>query len=298
MQSVIVHKCSAFLHCIIFKLFLWGVDVVLSKSVFVLRGSASKKHSTQRRRATQRYCAAAGIEGIRPLKTIFAVLSTPSLCLSVSQCWEFFQHDMVGVCHRQIGTGCLLGMVRHDMILAMRNFPKISALLVLLHLSACSDFFDSGDMVYSVPFDAEELVEVKSDVMTAQTTVENFMVQTKQGKNLSTVTIGLFMSNLLGQLGRHDAPLSTHLHQGDRFIEGYLTEVFQQNPVGEIEAIRAIKQPGNKPARAAAAAALECLRHIPDPKSPVSEQALDRDDLVGALTNLKQQLVALYSTLH
>ena len=174
---------------------------------------------------------------------------------------------------------------------------KLPAVLVAMVMASCTplpDIADTGDVS---PLAAEELDEIKSDLIQSEGAIQTFMVQTRQGRNLSSVTLGLFVSNMLGQLGRQDAPLSVHLHKGGRFVEGYLTEVFQDHADDEIALIEAMDLPGNRDVRLAAAAALNCLRHIPDPKSPSAEQAEDRAELDVALNDLKVRLDKLVAAL-
>ena len=171
-----------------------------------------------------------------------------------------------------------------------------SALLMLL-LSACSmQRAESADAL-SVTEDADEAAEVKSGFTASAAAIDGFIDQTRHGRNLSEMTVGLFVSSLLGQLGSQDTALSAHLHQGGRFIDGYLSEIFQYHPKDEIAHILSLPQPGNLLVRQIAAAALECLLHIPDSKTVQAEQATDREALATSFADLKRQLGLLISSL-
>ena len=182
----------------------------------------------------------------------------------------------------------------------MRYIKSYAAAVVLSVLAACTTIhpvtaeslpgISDQDLV-------DELAQSKSDLIIAQGAIDGFVAQTAQGKNLSDMTLGLYISNLLGQLGGQDIPLTSHLHQGGIFIEGYLKEIFQYHPRQEIAFIKAMSEPGNIQARQTAAAALECLRHIPNQTAPAPDQAKDRADLMAALTELKQQLGILIAHL-
>ena len=179
----------------------------------------------------------------------------------------------------------------------MRKILTSWALVMLMLLSSCSPWQQVQADGLNPVLEADELDEIKTDLRAAVLTVDSFVQQTQQGRNLSDMTIGLFVSNLLGQLGRQDTALSMHIHRGGRFVEDYLKDVFQFHPEQEIADIKALKDPGNVTVRQAAAAALECLRHIPNAKSPAAEQAEDRAALVQSLHGLKQQLALLVAAL-
>ena len=179
----------------------------------------------------------------------------------------------------------------------MRYSPTYLAFAVLMLLSSCAPWQEVQADGIDVPLQADEVDEIKSDLTTASATIDNFTAQTQQGRNLSDMTVGLFVANLLGQMARQDATLSMHLHRGGRFIEGYLSEVFQHQPEREIAAIRAMDHPGNLLVRATAAAALECLTHIPDSKEPPDQQARDRDQLIQSFAALKSLLDQLILSL-
>lgn len=164
-------------------------------------------------------------------------------------------------------------------------------------VAACSAGHPARDGGGVLTLDADQLADLKSDLDQAQLTLDGFVTQNAKGNNLGSIAMGLFVSDLLSQFSSLDGPLSDYLHQDGHFIEGYLSDVFQNQPEREIQVIAAMDQPGHKLARQAAAAALECLRHLPDAKESVVVQAQDRRDLGLALIHLKQVLSQLSLTL-
>ena len=141
--------------------------------------------------------------------------------------------------------------------------------------------------------EAEDMEEIKESLTQTLSTIQTHLGILGQGRNLSDMSVGLFVSNLLGQLGRLDAPLSQHIHPNGGLIEEYLSNVFQYNAEQEIAAIADMDQPGNILARQTASAALECLTHIPNAKSPPDSQAEDRRDLAASLVQLNRLVTEL-----
>ena len=145
--------------------------------------------------------------------------------------------------------------------------------------------------------DQDEAAYFRSTIERAVTTLDGFILETREGKNLSDFTLGIFVMKLLGSLGRQDVEVSKHLHAGDRFIEGYLVEVFQYHSEDEIRYFNELALQSTLPRtirlRLATAAALDVLRNIPDGKADQLRQQQDRLDLIKALTALKLHLSAL-----
>lgn len=127
--------------------------------------------------------------------------------------------------------------------------------------------------------------------------LDNLIAQTRQGKNLSDMTLGMFVLRLLGTLGSQDTEISKHLHAGDRFIEGYLTDVFQFHSETEIAFFMDLAKqtaiPKQMILRESTANALDVLRNIPNGKSSQSQQNQDRLNLIKSLTILRPNLAAL-----
>ena len=179
----------------------------------------------------------------------------------------------------------------------MRKYVNPLTIFFLLAMSACSANGAIGPEEFPSLEEQDEATQAKAGLSGLQPKLDVFMAQTAQGRNLSEMSLGVFISNLLGQLGGLDVPLSTHLHQGGRFIDSYLSEVFQFKPDKEIAEILHLSGDGNVLARKTAAAALECLRHIPNPKTTSADQEQDRKDLTKALLDLKLALGKLVSSL-
>ncbi len=180
----------------------------------------------------------------------------------------------------------------------MYRLIKILISVMMLTLSACMAHGAVGsEGLPSLTDEQDEAAETKSYLASMLNNIDGYIAQSDKGRNLSDMTIGLYVSSLLGQLSGFDAPLANRLHQGGRLIDGYLTDVFQFHAQQEIDEISAMPQPGNVLARKTAAAALECLRHIPNGKNPPADQKQDREDMIKALMDLKQTLGALIASL-
>ncbi|MGE5504463.1 MAG: hypothetical protein ACM31L_08580 [Actinomycetota bacterium] len=105
----------------------------------------------------------------------------------------------------------------------------------------------------------------------------------RSGENLSQVTVGWYVADLLAELADRDADLARQLRPDGRLVVDYLVTRFQSRPKDEIRAVETLAAAGNRPLRLAARYALEALRHIPDDDDPPPSQAEDRDDLAAAL---------------
>ena len=131
----------------------------------------------------------------------------------------------------------------------------------------------------------------------ARTTIDEYSEKTRRGKNLSDVTLGLFVSRLLGAFGTQDVEISRHLHENDRFIEAYLIQVFQYHPDDEIRFFEdqsaQSTTPRQRSLRLSAARALSLLKAIPDGKAPPAQQEQDRQDLLVVLAALNRELEPL-----
>ena len=149
----------------------------------------------------------------------------------------------------------------------------------------------------SKALDPEDVAEIKDSLNHALTTIDKDIAILAQGRNLSDMSVGLFVSNLLGQTGRLDAGLSRHFHPDGKLIDEYLTNVFQYNAEREVAAVGNMEDAANPLAHQAAAAALECLRHIPNSKTSPAAQEEDRRDLSHALQQLRADLVPLRDSL-
>ena len=157
----------------------------------------------------------------------------------------------------------------------------------------------SQDILPGLEEDSEEdeAIAFQHRIAATIVTIDGFIQQTGAGKNLSDITLGMFVSKLLGLLGGQDVEVSKHLHAEDRFIEGYLIEVFQYHSDDEVAYFQQLAHhPDTARHRAlclATAAALDVLRNIPDQKAQPLQQAQDRLDLIRSLRTVKRQLDSL-----
>jgi hypothetical protein len=119
-----------------------------------------------------------------------------------------------------------------------------------------------------------------------------YLHETRNGENLSSVTLGWYVVGVLADLGKRDAEVSARVHQGGRFIESYLINVFRHHPEQEVAAFDAMAARGGRNVRLAARQALEVLRHIPDSDHSPQKQARDRELLAQALESLRHWLNA------
>lgn len=132
------------------------------------------------------------------------------------------------------------------------------------------------------------------------TVASGFFDQTENGKNVSEIALGMFVSKLLGTLSGRDKVIAAHIFAQGRFTEGYLIEVFQHHSNDEVDYFTHLSQTTKDPQEArlsaAVALALDCLRHIPDSSETDAVQAKDRGDLARSLASLRSQLSGLAAT--
>ena len=165
----------------------------------------------------------------------------------------------------------------------------VCGLGLMAPLSACTVSHSSAVHTSSVE-DDDDRAEFIGTLNRATSSIDGFVTDTSSGRNLSDFTLGLFVSNLLGILGERDPTLSEYLHRGNRFIQDYLTDIFQYHADEEIASLDRQAESDNSPYAAAASRALEVLRHIPDGRTPSEQQAEERSALIEALTGLKEAL--------
>ena len=124
--------------------------------------------------------------------------------------------------------------------------------------------------------------------------------QTEKGKNVTEISLGMFVSKLLGTLSSRDKVIAGHIYAQGRFTESYLIDVFQNHANDEVDYFTHLSQTSKDPQEArlsaAVALALDCLRHIPDSSEAATVQARDRGDLGRSLSALKSQLSGLAAT--
>jgi len=141
------------------------------------------------------------------------------------------------------------------------------------------------------PFDNEpgdEREEARRELTADIQKTESLLNLVRRGKNLSDMTVGMFVMHVLNEMTRDDADLSRFIHRGDRTTQAYLEEVFRDHSENEVAAVEAMA--GSSFHRRSAACALETLRHIPNIREPFSAQERDRTDMAAALACLDRAL--------
>jgi len=138
--------------------------------------------------------------------------------------------------------------------------------------------------------EAEAAQEFRTELATESKAVSAMIDETKAGKNISEMRLGMFMMNLLSGLAEEDDGLGTYFHKNGHLMQDYLTDVFQYHSVDEVAHVADLAKQGHPAVRLSAQYALESLRHIPVSKDPPETQATDRKDLVDALTKLNESL--------
>jgi hypothetical protein len=137
--------------------------------------------------------------------------------------------------------------------------------------------------------DAEIRAEFRDDLDSDMQRVQSLLDRTREGKNLSELTLGWFVLGLLSQLSGQDKELFQRFHPGDSSIESYLRNRFRTHPDDEIAPLLAdTPQPA---VRRAAGYALQALTVIPDAKDSPAQQAECRSALAASLESLHASLI-------
>ena len=137
----------------------------------------------------------------------------------------------------------------------------------------------------TAPPDAEEREEARQQLVADAQRVDDLLAQTRRGKNLSDMTLGLFAVHLLNEMSGDDAEMFNYLHRDHRTTQSYLEEIFQFHSAEEVAAVAAMA--GDDPRRLTVRYALESLRHIPDGKESPDSQERDRMDMAKVLAQLE-----------
>jgi len=118
---------------------------------------------------------------------------------------------------------------------------------------------------------------------------DTLSAKTRAGHNLSEMTVGWFVHDVLTTLSSVDDGLESHFGGN---IMGFLRDRMSAQPEAEVQAVAAMAAGGGQtaPLRRAAEWALESLRHIPDVNDPAEAQARDRAALASALDSLSAVL--------
>lgn len=123
-----------------------------------------------------------------------------------------------------------------------------------------------------------------------EASADKYIRALQQGSDLSQMTVGWYVYNVVSLLASRDDALSDYLAQHGGDLRHYLETTFRKQPQQEIAAIRALSDDKTPALHEAAADALEALRHIPDPMDAPATRARDRKDLMQSLIQLKASL--------
>ncbi len=162
---------------------------------------------------------------------------------------------------------------------------QVLALTLALFLTACA-----APRVPSGGDDREILSEFRQELIQDADKVGDYLEQTRRGHNLSEMTLGWFICDLLTELSSQDEPLYRHFNKNGGGSQGYLRSVFPRAPAEAVAELDILAKQGNPTRRLAARYALEALRHIPDDATSAASQAEDRRALAAALATLQKLL--------
>lgn len=129
--------------------------------------------------------------------------------------------------------------------------------------------------------------EFRQSMLDAAQHTGDYMRQTANGKNLSELTLGWFVYDVLTEIASQDDDLNAYFNAD---VQSYLKTKFHNDPAGEVARIGDLAKQGHTTLRMAARYALETLRHIPDAGEPTTVQARDRRELLAALAMLRDFL--------
>lgn len=160
--------------------------------------------------------------------------------------------------------------------------------LSLLHgLIACAARAPSEADIADAEIRAEFRDNLDSDIRRVQSLLD----QTREGKNLSELTLGWFVLGLLSQLSGQDKELFQRFHPDDSSIESYLRTRFRTHPDDEIAPLLASRGAPQPAVHLAAGYALQALTVIPDAKGTEAQQAECRTALAASLAALHASLI-------
>jgi hypothetical protein len=155
------------------------------------------------------------------------------------------------------------------------------AILIVI-LGACG-----ASQMATPPGGNEYQDDFRQSMLDAARHVGDYMRQTADGKNLSELTLGWFVYDVLTEIASQDDDLNSYFNED---VQSYLKTKFHNDPAGEVARIDDLAKQGRHASRMAARYALEALRHIPNGGESTEVQARDRRDLLAALTMLREFL--------
>ncbi len=165
------------------------------------------------------------------------------------------------------------------------RFGRGALLVVLLGSFACAAQDNEARTQSEAKADLQDFQQtLRSD----QKTADNYIQSLETGHDISEMSIGWYIYNLLTVLASQDQELQTYFDSRGGGIKEYLKTTFQSRPTEEIDALRKLAKQQQHPAlRQTASYALETLRHIPDSSEGADIQERDRREMARSLVSLK-----------
>jgi hypothetical protein len=137
---------------------------------------------------------------------------------------------------------------------------------------------------------AEEAEDFRETLQSNGRAVAGLLQKAEAGENVSSLSLGWLVYNILTLASGRDEALYRRLDAGGRDIQVYLKTQFRTQPEEEIAALDAMVAEEETGLRLVARSALESLRHIPDLKDTPETQRRDRAELAKALRQLHDAL--------
>jgi hypothetical protein len=136
----------------------------------------------------------------------------------------------------------------------------------------------------------EELEDFQKSMFDCADKAGEYLSQTQNGKNISELTLGWYIYDILVEIASQDDILYNYFSKKNQDIQSYLKTRFRDQPVEEIAALETLAKKGHPTLRLIARYGLETLRHIPNSDEPMEIQIRDRRELAGSLATLQNLL--------
>jgi len=140
--------------------------------------------------------------------------------------------------------------------------------------------------------DPVELAEFRAQMIVFAHKAGEYLEVTRRNKNLSELTVGWFVFDVLTVLSSEDDVLYAYFNSHDRDLQTYLETEFRFHSETEMIVMERLALRGNPTRCLAAKFALEALRHVPHSADPAAIQLVDRRALAAALAGLHELLTA------
>jgi hypothetical protein len=134
---------------------------------------------------------------------------------------------------------------------------------------------------------SEEMEDFRQVMQQNTAKLDEYLLKTKKGNNISELTLGWFTYDILTELSSQDDGLYDYFNKDNGNIQVYLKTEFKDQPLDEIAKLETLAAQGHPTLRLAARYALETLRHIPDSSEAADIQERDRRDLAAAMLTLQ-----------